>query len=793
MKFATLFCLALAAPAALGADIVITEGLGTRVPPSRRSIVHIDPVEATIVKGTWSRPTEGQGGWTKIVANKDKVFEGGPTGGGYIYCSVKSDADKTMLLEASGHSMVYVNGAPRAGDPYSYGYVSLPVHLRRGDNDFLFLCGRGRLAAKLIDPPAPISLDTRDATIPDIVEGERGTFLGAVVVRNATDQPIKNLQIAANGATVGLPTVPDMTIRKVAFKFKPTADGKLTLTLRQNGKTLDTATLTIRTRPKGKPYKRTFVSDVDGSVQYYAVNPSSNPGPNEALFLSLHGAGVEAIGQAEAYSPKNWGYIVAATNRRPYGFDWEEVGRLDALEVLALGKKEFKTDPTKTYLTGHSMGGHGTWQVGAHFPNLFAAIAPSAGWISFTTYAGGVTYSNPTPVEQMLLRAASPSDTLGLKYNYASEGVFILHGDADDNVPVEQARTMRKELEAFHHDFNWYEQKGANHWWDASDEPGADAVDYAGIFETFAHHRLPNDAEVRYVDFSTASPGISSTLHWATIEQQAHSFQVSRIQLRSDPVSRRFVGTTDNVARLTLDPIALQGTGNIALDIDGEKLTVPGQGKIHLGKVAGKWALVGELDPNQKSPDRSGGFKDVYRHRVMFVYGTHGSDAENQWAKARATYDAESFWYRGNGSIDVVSDDAFNPKKDIDRNVVLYGNSLSNSAWRALLAESPIEVNKSVRVGMTDFMGEDLATLFIRPRLGSKTASVAVIGGTGVVGMRLTDRVPYFSSGAAIPDVIVFGPEMLEKGTSGIRAAGFFGPDWEWATGDFVYDRERAM
>ena len=68
------------------------------------------------------------------------------------------------------------------------------------------------------------------------------------------------------------------------------------------------------------------------------VNPASGPA-GQALFLSLHGASVEAIGQADAYSPKKWGPIVCPTNRRPYGFDWEEWGRWDALEVLALQKQ----------------------------------------------------------------------------------------------------------------------------------------------------------------------------------------------------------------------------------------------------------------------------------------------------------------------------------------------------------------------------------------------------------------------------------------------------------------------
>src|SRR5262249_27782755 len=153
---------------------------------------------------------------------------------------------------------------------------------------------------------------------------------------------------------------------------------------------LDTVTLKLRVRQPGQSHKRTFVSDIDGSVQYCAVQPARPPapvpGPALALVLTLHGAGVEAIGQADAYAGKTWAHIVAPTTRRPFGFDWEDWGRLDALEVLEVARASLKTDPRRTYLTGHSMGGHGTWHVGVTFPDRFAAIAPSAGWVSFASY-----------------------------------------------------------------------------------------------------------------------------------------------------------------------------------------------------------------------------------------------------------------------------------------------------------------------------------------------------------------------------------------------------------------------
>ncbi|MCA1595918.1 MAG: hypothetical protein LC772_05795, partial [Chloroflexi bacterium] len=77
--------------------------------------------------------------------------------------------------------------------------------------------------------------------------------------------------------------------------------------------------------------------------------------------------------------------------------------------------------------------------------------------------------------------------------------------------------------------------------------------------------------------------------------------------------------------------------------------------------------------------------------------------------------------------------------------------------------------------------------LFIRPRPGSGVASVAAVSGSGLTGMRLTDRIPVFASGTGIPDCLVLGPEMLAQGEGGIRATGFFGSDWTVEHGDFAW------
>jgi hypothetical protein len=65
-----------------------------------------------------------------------------------------------------------------------------------------------------------------------------------------------------------------------------------------------------------------------------------------------------------------------------------------------------------------------------------------------------------------------------------------------------------------------------------------------------------------------------------------------------------------------------------------------------------------------------------------------------------------------------------------------------------------------------------------------------VVSGSGLPGLRLTERLPYFVSGTGFPDCLVLGAETLTKGAEGVRVAGFFGNDWGVASGDFVWRKE---
>jgi hypothetical protein len=816
------------APAVSGQDtLVCREGLALPVPKGYAEvIVAPNPVEAALALGAWKAPKagdavawpgRGEETWRTIAADTQGWFSDSVLGGCYVYIPVEMKQRSVMILQAKGNEIAYVNGAPRAGNPYclkdereswepNFDISFLPVMLEKGRNDLLFRCVRERFKASIYPPPKPVFFNPSDATVPDFVAGKRIDTWGAIVVVNATDEPLRDLVIRASlpgnaAETAPVPPIQPLSVRKIGFRLTakaPLASGELdvTVNLFRGGigseKILDTVILTFRVLAPYENRRETFVSAVDGSVQYYGINPAQGLAAGEpaALFLSLHGASVEAINQSGSYEPKTWGHVVAPTNRRPYGFNWEEWGRLDALEALDVVKERYNIDENRIYLTGHSMGGHGVWHIGSLFPDRFAAIGPSAGWISFWTYRfRGIDLGDTTAARRMIRRATTPSETFMHAPNLAQLGVYVLHGAADDNVPVTEARTMVERLGTFHKDFVYHEQPGVGHWWDLSDEPGVDCVDWAPMFDFFARHARPLKERVREVRFLTSNPGVSARNNWLVIDAQTRQLEMSFAAVRFDPGKNRFAGTTENVARLALD--LAREDEPVTVELDGQKFSrMPwpdGQHQLWLERRNGVWAVAAPPSPDLKGSRRYGAFKEAFRNRPIFIFGTKGTAEENAWAFDKARYDAEKLWYQGNGSIDVVRDVDFDPAAEPDRNVVLYGNSATNAAWKALLAECPVRVGKArVKIGARAIPGRDLCCIFVRPRRGSATASVGAVSGTSAVGMRLANRLPYLSPGIGLPDCTVFDPRVLSEGDAGVLMTGFFGLDWSVESGEFV-------
>ncbi|MDR1879515.1 MAG: prolyl oligopeptidase family serine peptidase, partial [Tannerellaceae bacterium] len=695
--------------------------------------------------------------WAEIEADSIHRFQHPSMRSAYLYTAYDSPKEQLLLLETSGGTRSYINGFPHEGDHYDFGYTLIPVKLKKGLNEVVHTPGRfGRVTAKLVKPRKPVLFTLRDMTLPDIIIGEGDAKWAAIRIVNATEKPLKNLRIRATlssgeQAEYATEEIMPLTVRKVKYKL-PAVDpgrtpGDVTAHLElidRSGKTVDRAEVTLHQVLPAVHHERTFVSRIDGSVQYFSVAPAlrDTPGETRALTLSVHGAGVEARSQARSYDRKAWTDIVAATNRRPYGFNWEEWGRIDGLEVLEEAKRIFQPDPSKIYLTGHSMGGHGAWFLGTTYPDLFAAIAPCAGYPDIATYGRGAAddIHRNHPLYEAFERGANAGRTVTLVENLKQSGVYIFHGSADRVVPTEQARKMRETLAKFHTDFCYYEYPGGEHWF------GNISMDWPLIFDFFSHHAIPALHEVKEIDFHTASPAISASDYWIRVEQQVEPYRFTHLKATQDKDTIK-IEKAENAALLVLDIPALRPASEaVTVDIDGKRLTLPANRKAILALTGGTWNSIDRIDPKQKYALRYGGFKQAYDNHVVFVYATRGNAKENEWYRNKARFDAETFYYRGNGSVDVIPDTDYTPAAYKDRNVVVYGNRNNNSAWPLLLKECPIQVgNGEITAGGHAYRGDDLATCFIYPHPESDTASVGVVAGTGDAGMRATSPNNYIS------------------------------------------------
>jgi pimeloyl-ACP methyl ester carboxylesterase len=795
-----------------------------------REALYKDSLAWQLYSGALQKPLNGVR-WTadslgRFIQRRPGKGGGGPGfGGGYLYLEYTAEKEGTALLHVQGDASLFFNGEPHAGDPYGSGWLYIPVRLKKGLNQ-LYIRPSGPVKADLVFTGKQVQLSTEDPTVPVITAGANGNaaLKGAVVVINNAALPLKQGRVRAvlEGRTMetDIPEVPAMSSRKISFGLDASAvvaKGHFTcvLTLLQKNRPVDENKLTIDAAGPGEQYSVTFTSAIDGSLQYYAVTPqikaaatqnvlqgadgapppgtvgtspavarASDQGPVDAagpaLFLSVHGAGVEAIGQARAYQSKDWGTLVAATNRRPRGFNWEDWGRLDAMEVLALAKARFHPDERYIYLTGHSMGGHGTWFLGATYPDQWAAIGACSGYPTLKDYGshdGIIPDSAASPIEQVLLRASNQSDVIRLATNYKPLGVYILHGDSDKVVPVKYARQMRQVLGAFHPDMSYHEVPGAEHWY------GNQSVDWKPLFDFFRWHSRQPDSLVSRIDFITSSPGISSSYYWAGIQQQLRSLEYSRIRLVRDLQQGGISGTTENIRLLRLSLTGFRAGTVVHISLDGsstlEYMSRGLKDSVFLLHEQGRWSVTEAPGLSQKGPHRYGTFKDAFNHHMILVYGTSGSQQEQEWSYNKARYDAETWYYRGNGAVDIIADRDYTPEGYKGRSVILYGNATTNSAWPLLLKDCPIQVKRNeLRAGDKVFQGDDLAAYFVRP-LPDGVTSVAVITGTGLKGMEAANANQYFAGASGFPDYMIFRLEMLQTGAAGVLKAGFFSHDWK--------------
>jgi pimeloyl-ACP methyl ester carboxylesterase len=213
----------------------------------------------------------------------------------------------------------------------------------------------------------------------------------------------------------------------------------------------------------------------DGKLIPYRIYlPQSYDGESpRPLVVMLHGAlGDESYYFSDLFDPAvikaeadRRGFILAGVNGRGRIGGYRGLAIEDTFEVIKAMTRAYKIDASRVYLTGHSMGGYGTWLVAAEKPEVFAAIAPVSGG---------------PPAEGEALS--------GLLQKLKDLPALVAYGSKDGIVPPERSRDMADAAKKAGIKVTSLEAPDADHL-------GVVAATFPAILEFFEKNAKPSPAK----------------------------------------------------------------------------------------------------------------------------------------------------------------------------------------------------------------------------------------------------------------------------------------------------------
>jgi len=799
------------------------------IDPARVEPVEGDSVPSLMAPGGWARWTRvsSDGGMLKLEhqgvdwdALSDQWGVAGIVGAALAHGTIDLDSPGSYGIETSGIGTLYIDGARYVGNPYGIGEFRAPIDLEAGRHSVVVRVsgfGPREVSLRLVRSRGPLELLAGDLTLPDLVEGEALEGWGAAPIVNTSGREIRGalLRFGDEGMVeeetveIPIPCLPPEGILKLPFPVWARSSapggafwrGKIVV----SAEGVDRAyPCSLRVREKSASRILTFRSRQDGSVQHCALLPPSSDsrGPF-ALILSLHGAGVRPDPQAGSYAPKDWAYVAAPTNTRPFGFDWQDWGRRNAMETLDNILERFPIDQDRVILTGHSMGGHGTWHVGLAHADRFAALAPSAGWASFALYVPFTLRRDAAAADPRLRvlweRAMAPDNPLPLMGNARGMPVFVLHGGADDNVPVFHGRMLSQRAREAGARVIYREAPGMGHWWDRPETPGVDCVDDSEMMAFLSTQRRRSDPDT--VHLVSADLGVCSRAHWLTVEEAMRP--LDRIEVEARVLRGEETGfeiRTAGVRAFSIDPSGVAAPGPLSFRADGGLLrTEWREGSVFFRLEGGRWEFSGA----ERSRRFRGPLKAAFFDPFVLVYGTGGDEAQNRAMRRAAVLDAQAWYLRADGFAPVVADTAVTEKLIATRNLILYAIPGANAVLAKIESSLPIAVepfgvelrgrDRKATIGRHDFaearreppdpgdgrfyQGKGLAARFVAANPLAPDRLVEVIAGTDLAGFDLALLSNPCSSGSGYPDFLIYDAQVRRDGWAGFRAAGYFDID----------------
>jgi predicted esterase len=525
---------------------------------------------------------------------------------------------------------------------------------------------------------------------------------------------------------------------------------------------------------------RGYRSALDDSVQPYGlVIPeklaADKPAP---LYVWLHGRGDKATDlQFIRERLKSPGSLVpeGAIVLHPFGRycnAFKFAGEVDVFESIAAVQKNYKTDPTRIVICGFSMGGAGSWHLGAHYPDRWVAVHPGAGFAETKRYQKITPEKYPPWYEQTLWGLYDAPDYVRNLFNLP----VVAYSGEDD--PQMQAATVMEEA---------YEKEGQKlkHLIGPGMGHKYHPDTLAEVRGLLAEYVAKGSTEFpRKISLQTRTLRYNRC-RWVEILALDEHWQDSRVDAQWEADNHLHL-KTKNIAALKLTrPWEKEVAGDPgALDIDGQKVELSADPMI-LEKVSGQWTrskrFPGDSNP-RKVHGLQGPIDDVFLAPFLVVTpsGKSADPRLDRWVAFEVEHFRDRWRRLFRGDVRMKPDTEVTGEDLKNYHLILWGDAQSNKLLAQIADQLPIRWDaKQIVAGEQTFASPGHALTMICPNPLDERHYVVLNSGT-------TFREGHDGTNSLqtpkLPDWAVIDlsepPGDLRPGK--IVDAGFFDESWNW-------------
>jgi hypothetical protein len=465
------------------------------------------------------------------------------------------------------------------------------------------------------------------------------------------------------------------------------------------------------TTQKG-PVLRGYRSKIDGSVQPYWLMV-----PNEFEFAGKdkhrldfwwHGRG-ETLSEANfmANSPGSGGGIIPVPGMfvlHPYGRYCNAnkfAGEVDTFECLEHVRKHYRIDDNRIVARGFSMGGAACWQYATHFPTLWCANAPGAGFSETPEFLKVFQKEDVKPewYEQKLWHLYNASDYAVNVFNLPT---VAYSGEIDSQKQAADVmeREMKKEgLELVH-----IIGPKTGHAY----EKGAKEEVNKRIDAIVAKGKDPFPQKIRFTTFTTRY----NECAWVTVEGLEKHWERARVEGELDGATVRI--KTQNVSDFSLhipgltDPALFERAKKLTtIEIDGQTFPLrPIDGMAGIQgfflKSGGKWQPDRLVSGLRKRHGLQGPIDDAFMNRFVMVKptGRPMNSKTAEWVEKEFKHATDHWRRQFRGDAPVKSDTEVNMADLGSSHLILWGDPMSNAVLAKIADKLPIRwTERGVQVG----------------------------------------------------------------------------------------------